>query len=286
MKTVVLLASLFAGGQFVVMVKLKVKRKDALEFVLETTLNVAIEELLKEVVQLYNARQSLLWLCSEVESLANHGSHLPPEMVGLLDEQIEELGLKDEHPRPSGGWVSCPDEMRRRNGRAPVPKMADLLRKSVQEVRALLDPNSGPCLTKKRLENGLDVIRGAVMIAYPMELPECDPIRQELQEPRSEIENQAEEAQLWFASKRMLPGNRLRDHLRGANESTTAIVKLTTSSKEGPPMREPSLTEEQQKQLMLQQYRRQQEWKELEEVEESGHLHEAMHGLSKIRFKP
>ena len=44
---------------------------------------------------------------------------LPPNMIGLTDEQIEELKLKDEWADrcvPSGGSVYCKDDIGRRNG--------------------------------------------------------------------------------------------------------------------------------------------------------------------------
>lgn len=50
------------------------------------------------------------WRCFckiEIEELAKHGTMLPPNMMGLTDEQVEELKLKDEWGEkcvPSGGW--------------------------------------------------------------------------------------------------------------------------------------------------------------------------------------
>jgi hypothetical protein len=46
--------------------------------------------------------------------LANHGTMLPPNMIGLTDEQVEELHLKDEWGEkciPSGGWTFNKDIM-------------------------------------------------------------------------------------------------------------------------------------------------------------------------------
>lgn len=57
---------------------------------------------------------------SEIESLSEHGVMLPPNMVGLTREQIEELKLKDEFEDvcvPSGGFVDSTDPVGRRNGR-------------------------------------------------------------------------------------------------------------------------------------------------------------------------
>ncbi len=56
----------------------------------------------------------------EVELLAEHGTMLPPNMQGLTDEQVEELHLQDEWAEscvPSGGSVTNPDPVGRRNGK-------------------------------------------------------------------------------------------------------------------------------------------------------------------------
>ena len=55
----------------------------------------------------------------EIELLADHGIAKPPNMVGLTDDQIEELKLKDEwsdRSYPSGGSVFNADGVGRRTG--------------------------------------------------------------------------------------------------------------------------------------------------------------------------
>lgn len=133
------------------MVKLKVKRSNYLEFTIETTLNQTVASTLAEIVSLYNQRQSLRFLCEEIEVLAQHGSQLPPDMVGLTDDQLEELGKVDDHPDPSGGSVSRPDERKERNGRAPNEKMQAVLKKAVEEVRIILSPVSFSSSSRKIL---------------------------------------------------------------------------------------------------------------------------------------
>ena len=44
----------------------------------------------------------------EIEELIKHGTMLPHNMMGLTDEQVEELKLKDEWGEkcvPMGGWT-------------------------------------------------------------------------------------------------------------------------------------------------------------------------------------
>ena len=55
--------------------------------------------------------------------LADHGTMLPPNMMGLTDEQVVELKLKDEWGdkcQPSGGSVLNADTCGRRNGNGSV----------------------------------------------------------------------------------------------------------------------------------------------------------------------
>ena len=59
---------------------------------------------------LNHATQSvLLWKKKiEIEELIKHGTMLPHNMMGLTDEQVEELKLKDEWGEkcvPMGGWT-------------------------------------------------------------------------------------------------------------------------------------------------------------------------------------
>lgn len=66
-------------------------------------------------------------------------------------------------------------------------------------------------------------------------------------------------AQLWFSGKEMIIGKKLKDYL-GMNEKTKIIVKLQKRGA-GKPAREPLMSEEERKQLMLHAYRRQEQLK-------------------------
>ncbi|KAL0614297.1 Cilia- and flagella-associated protein 298 [Plecturocebus cupreus] len=77
----------------------------------------------------------------QMEELAEHGIFLPPNMQGLTDDQIEELKLKDEWGEkcvPSGGAVFKKDDIGRRNGQAPNEKMKQVLKKTIEEAKAII----------------------------------------------------------------------------------------------------------------------------------------------------
>lgn len=49
-----------------------------------------------------------------MEELAKHGVMLPPDIMGLTDEQVQELKLKDEWADkcvPMGGWTFNRDQI-------------------------------------------------------------------------------------------------------------------------------------------------------------------------------
>lgn len=90
------------------MVLLHIKRGDESQFLYETNLDISVEILLLEIVSVYNGRLKISRICGEIEELGNHGVMLPPEILGLTDEQVDELKLIDlwaEKCVPSGGWI-------------------------------------------------------------------------------------------------------------------------------------------------------------------------------------
>lgn len=169
------------------MVVLHVKRGDESQFLLQAPGSTELEELTAQVTRVYNGRLKVHRLCTEIEELAEHGVFLPPNMQGLTDEQIEELKLKDEWGEkcvPSGGSVFTKDDIGRRNGHAPNEKMKQVLKKTVEEAKAMVSKKqveAGVFVTMEMVKDALDQLRGAVMIVYPMGLPPYDPIRMEFE---------------------------------------------------------------------------------------------------------
>ncbi|XP_021404252.1 cilia- and flagella-associated protein 298 isoform X2 [Lonchura striata] len=123
------------------MVRLHVKRGGESQFLLEAPGSARLAELTPLAARIHNGRLKVQRLCSEMEELAEHGISLPYNMQGLTDEQIEELKLKDEWAEkcvPSGGSIFRKDEMGRRNGFAPNKKMQQVIKKTIEEAKALI----------------------------------------------------------------------------------------------------------------------------------------------------
>jgi hypothetical protein len=170
---------------------------------------------------------------------------------------------------PSGGFVNNPDPVGRRNGRQPQTKMQEVLGKAIADAKLMVSKklvNENRTLTLKDVQEAINLLKGAVMIVYPMQLPPQDPIRMEFNNTEDLSGTQASleviepaKVQLWFAGHQMMPDKKLGE-IVGGNEKTKIIIKLCKSN-EGAPAREPVLTEEAKKQLMMQAYRRQEELK-------------------------
>nr|XP_055169334.1 cilia- and flagella-associated protein 298 isoform X2 [Nyctereutes procyonoides] len=242
-----------------------------------------------------------------MEELAEHGIFLPPNMQGLTDDQIEELKLRDEWGEkcvPSGGSVFKKDNIGRRNGQAPNEKMKQILKKTIEEAKAIISKKqveAGVCVTIEMVEAALDQLRGAVMIVYPMGLPPYDPIRKEFENKEDLSGTQAglnvireSEAQLWWVAKELRRTKTLSDYV-GKNEKTKIIVKIQQRG-QGAPAREPVISSEEQKQLMLYYQRRQEELKKLEENDDDSCLNSPwadntalkrhFHGVKDIKWRP
>ncbi|KAM6310315.1 cilia- and flagella-associated protein 298-like isoform 2-T2 [Aegotheles albertisi] len=220
------------------MVRLHVKRGGESLFLLEAAASARLADLAPLAARIHNGRLKVQRLCSEMEELAEHGIFLPYNMQGLTDEQIEELKLKDEWAEkcvPSGGSVFKKDEIGRRNGHAPNEKMQQVIKKTIEEAKALISRKqvqANVCVNMEMVKDALDQLRGAVMIVYPMGLPPHDPIRMEFEDKEDLSGTHASlevieesEAQLWWAGKELKETKLLSDYV-GKNEKTTIIVKI------------------------------------------------------------
>ncbi|XP_067648128.1 cilia- and flagella-associated protein 298 [Eurosta solidaginis] len=254
------------------MVLLQVKRGDENLFIHETSVEEGTSEIIRDIVAIYNGRLKVYRICSEIEELIDHGTMLPPEMIGLTDDQICELKLRDiwaEKCIPAGGFVYNKDPLGRRNGQKPQEKMCELLKKAMEDAKKMIDKKlvmARQPLHLKNVQEALNLLRGAITIVYPMQLPPHDTIRMEFsnmedlsgtQASREVIEST--KAQLWFAGKQVLPEKKLYEYV-GKNDKTKVVVKLNKHG-DGPPGREAVLTEEIRKRMMADAFRRQEELK-------------------------
>lgn len=289
------------------MVKLHIKKGDESQFLYETTVELPIDELVKDVCAIHNGRLKVQRICAEMEELAEHGITLPPNMQGLTEEQVEELKLKDEWADkcvPQGGVRENKDPIGRRNGQAPTEKMAEMMKKTTKEAKDMISKKKAEanvCVTQATVKEALDILRGAVMIVYPMNLPPHENVRLELENQEDLTGTQAStevleegNTSIWFSGKEMLRGKQLKDFI-GKNEKTKIVAKIQKRGL-GAPGREPVVTEDEQKKMMAYYYKKQEEFKKLEAESEdayldspwsdSNQLKRQFHGMNNIKWGP
>lgn len=289
------------------MVRLQIKRGSQNQFIYETTISVAVSQLVPEIITIFNGRLKISRIAAEMEELAKHGPMLPPDILGLTQEQVEELKLEDKWAEvctPMDGFQFSKDPIGRRNGRAPKPPMQAILNKAIDEAKQMVSVklvDSNVDMTLKKVQNALDILRGAVTIVYPMQLPPHDNIRMEFTNTEDLQGTQASQeiveptkGELWFAGHHMLPEKQLLDYV-GKSEKSKVIVKLVRLG-EGQPGREPVISEESRKLIMLHEYRRQEELKKLDQNDDDSFMNsnwadnnsmkKQMHGLDNLKFRP
>lgn len=265
------------------MVILHIKRGSESQFLFETLVTSSVSSISKEIFSIYNGRLKILRICAEMGELIKHGPMFQPELIGLTDDQRDELKSIDlwiDEVVPMDGWVYNPDPKGRRNGRQPNDQMQNILKQAINESKELISKkliDKKIHLTLKVIQEALKILQGAVTIVYPMQLPPHDVIQMELSNTEQLTGTVTSldiidplKGQLWFAGRQMICEDHLCNYV-GQNEKCTAIVKLTKFG-EGPPGREPIISAEVRKQLMLSQYRRKEELKHLEEDEDDHYL--------------
>lgn len=122
------------------------------------------------------------------------------------------------------------------------------------------------CMSELKVQEAIDILKGACMIVYPMGLPPYDNIQMEFDNEEDLSGTQASKdvipsnmGSIWFSGKEMLPTKQFSDYL-GKNEKSKVIAKIQKKGA-GAPGREPVVSEVEQKQMMAYYYKKQEEMK-------------------------
>jgi cilia- and flagella-associated protein 298 len=144
------------------MVVIQIKNGDADGFLYETTCSTLNDDLVRDLVRVWNLRIRLAQLCSGLEELAEYGPMKHPSKAGLdemqekyNDEKIE----KNEHYKPDPTGI--------RTGNGVEPQLKETFQRVISDVHAVLDKNN--VLRKipinlAILQEKLDLLRGAVIM--------------------------------------------------------------------------------------------------------------------------
>ena len=270
------------------MVLLHVKRSEKESFLYETPAITDVDVVLRDLVIIHNLRQKVNRLAEEAEKLAAHGPMKPPEQQGLDDEtQLLEdydvtTGTNKARAAPQRNEHYNPDGTERRTGNAPSPELAAVMTKTVEDAKSLTSEKQVLMkvkVTDKMLLEAINNIRGAVMICYPMGLPDYDNVRQIL-EDRESVEGSAAleqldggQASVWCFSKELQRDKKLCDYV-GKNDKTKVVAKLQKKGS-GAPQREPIVSEDEQKAMVAFYHKKQTEAEKMEMEDEDAYLHSA-----------
>jgi len=244
-------------------------------FLFEASVNDSNDDLIRSLVQVWNTRLRVGLLAGSVRELAKFGPAKPQDDQGIDSIKEEHEGAVVEK---SASYQADPSGNRTGNG--PGPQLADTLERVAQDAEDALSPS----LVKQRTAVSMDMlddkianIQGAVMMAYPMGLPEWDTVTLALRGEDGLEGTSAsasllnpDNATLWVASKDFQRDQKVGDRL-GWNEKTKVIAKLQKENS-GPPAREPAVSEEERKAMMAHYFKRQEEMKRLAEASDDDYL--------------
>lgn len=280
------------------MVRVKVQC-GAEEFIYETKVTESMDVITRSVSEMHNRRLQVRRLAAALRELAKFGPMRPEDQRGLTEAEINASGTslsKDMNGDPLG--------LREGKHAAPPAEVQATMNRCADEADVIcsnrLAKESRPTEAKS-MEEAFMNLKGAVMIAYPMGLPEWDTVRQII-DGKEELAGtqdslnvmEPDTSTLWFAGKQMFREQPLSKFI-GTNEKTTIIAKLQKKTS-GAPARQPPVDDETRKQMMSYWHKKQEEAKELENDEDDAYLNSAwanpkslkssVLGLDRVRFRP
>eukprot|EP00744_Colponema_vietnamica_P002507 GILI01003915.1.p1 GENE.GILI01003915.1~~GILI01003915.1.p1 ORF type:complete len:290 (-),score=69.48 GILI01003915.1:49-918(-) len=262
------------------MVLLHVKKTDIHQFFFETTVTQSVDEITHTLSEIHNLRLKLERLIAAVNDLAQFGPLKPEESRGLTSEDPSGEAPK---PPPSSPYYN-EDPTGYRTGECVAPDLADVMRRTCQESEALLSKQQIQLkvpITIAQLQEAMNNIRGAVMIAHPAYhgLPDWEPAVEILQDrevldgkaPSLDI-IEAGKGSMWWAGKEMMTGQgkKLSDYI-GRNEKTTVVIKLQKKGA-GPPSREPVIDQQTYTSMLSFYHKKQEEAKKLEQDDDDAFM--------------
>lgn len=258
------------------MVVIQIKSNETDTFLYETTVDKGGDYVIRDLANIWNLRLRLKQLIGALGDLARHGPMKPLDKAGL-DEILEQGGdvtIEKEQ-------YYCADPQGNRTGNGVGPQLTETFEKVCTDAQAILDPANVKrklAINMEILTEKLDNMRGAVMMAYPMGLPDWDTVRLTIEGDDGLAGTAAGQEQLdentvelWVAS-RMLERHQTVKERFGGNEKTKVIAKLQKPGA-GPPGREAAVSEDEKKAMMAFYFKKQEEMKAMSEANDDDYLH-------------
>lgn len=259
------------------MVLLHVKKGEDINFLYRTPVTTSNNDATIEVCRIWNLVLLIRRLKYSCDELCQYGPMKPPEKQGFIDDEEDALCDSEARQKADPHW----DPTGKRTGANPTDELADVVRRTVADAEEAISKRQFEKkveFTIEMLQDHVDRIRGALMIAYPMGLPDWEPARQAV-EGTEELEGTSEGQDvmneettvMWWASKMLDRSKTLQDFV-GRNDKTKIVVQLTKKGAGAPVRQSQNQSEEEQKAMMAYYFKKKEEWKKLEEEDDDSYL--------------
>jgi len=270
----------------VLQVLLHVKRTEKDTFLFEIPAATEVDVVVNELVRVQNLRNKVNRLADAAGQLAMYGPMKLPEQQGLedstplLEDYDVTTGTIPARKPPAHGANYRQDPNERRTGDAPSDEMASVITRTVQDAQALVAESLVQrkiATTAAALAESLNNVRGAVMIVYPMGLPDYDHVRQILEE-REDLEGapameefEPDKTSLWCFQKELQRDKLLSEYV-GRNDKTKVVAKMQKKGVSAP-AKEAVVSEDEQKAMIAWYHKKQQEQEKMALEDEDAYLH-------------
>jgi len=137
---------------------------------------LALRLVSRQVVTIWNLVLKIRRLKYTCTELCQYGPMKPPEKQGYVDDD-EAMADSEAMAKANPHW----DPTGKRTGANPAEELADVIRRTVADAEEAISKRQFENkveFTQELLQDHVDKIRGALMIAYPMGLPDWEPARQ------------------------------------------------------------------------------------------------------------
>ena len=289
-------------------VLLHIKRSEKDSFLYEAPAATEVDVVVNDVVKVQNLRGKVSRLAEAAGQLALYGVMKLPEQQGLddstplLEDYDTTTGNIAPRQPPKHGANYRQDPTEKRTGDAPSDELAAVINRCCADAIALIKEERvqrKQATTAAELEEAINNIRGAVMIVYPMGLPDYDMVRCILEEREALEGAQAmelldpEKTSMWCFNKELQRDKPLSDYT-GKNDKSKVVVKLQKKGA-GAPAREPVVSEAEQKAMVAFYHKKEQEMQKLALEDEDAYqnsqwanpkgLKSAMTGVGEVKWR-
>jgi len=270
------------------MVLLHIKRSEKDSFLYDIPAATEVDVVLRGVVRTQNLRGKANRLAEAAGQLSLYGPMKLPEQQGLDDDTplLEDYDTTTGNLAPrqpqTHGTNYRQDPSQKRTGDAPSDELASVIQRTCSDALALTAETQVQrkiATTAEALEEAINNIRGAVMIVYPMGLPDYDHVRMILEE-REELEGSAamelldlDKTSMWCFNKELQRDKLLADYV-GKNDKSKVVAKLQKKGA-GAPAREPIVSEAEQKAMVAFYHKKEQEMAKLALEDEDAYQNSA-----------